>query len=162
VLRAAALLAFLSLVMGLPAAASATAAAQSVVIRVLITPGTRTFTDVPPKTHALTGAYTKGDTLEGTSILRNAVRQYGKPKGARIGTDHFVETALSPQRIMFDGVSSVPGGTLHARGVMKEVAGKLTVAVVGGTGVYQGATGVILGSHLPSGVTLDVARLHVP
>jgi hypothetical protein len=110
----------------------------------------------------MTGEFTKGDTLKGTSILRNAVRQWGKPNGARIGTDHFVETALSRQRIMFDGVSSLPGGTLHTRGVMKEVAGKLTVAVVGGTGVYEGASGVIEGSHLPNGVTLDVARLHVP
>ena len=45
---------------------------------------------------------------------------------------------------------------------MREVAGKLTVAVVGGTGVYAGASGVVEGSHLPSGVTLDVARLQVP
>jgi len=162
VLRAAAVIAFVSLVMGLPAAASDTADAQSVVIRVLITPVTRTFTDVAPKTHAMTGEYTKGDTLEGTSILRNAVRQFGKPRGARIGTDHFVETALSPQEIMFDGVSRLPGGTVHARGVLHEVAGKLTVAVVGGTGLYAAATGVIEGSHLPSGVTLNVARVQVP
>jgi hypothetical protein len=157
-----ALVAFLSLVTALPVAASHTAAAQQVNIRILITPVTRTFTDVAPKTHATTGEFTKGDTLKGTSILENATRQWGKPKGARIGTDRFVETALSPQRIMFDGVSSLPGGTVHARGVMREVAGKLTVAVVGGTGVYTGATGVIEGSHLPSGVTLDVAHLVVP
>jgi hypothetical protein len=55
---------------------------------------------------------------------------------------------------------SSPG--VVARGVMQEDAGKLTVAVVGGTGVYKGATGVIEGSRLPSGVTLDVARLQVP
>jgi hypothetical protein len=162
VLRGTALLAFVSLVLALPAVASDTAAPQSVVIRVLITPVARTFTDVAPKTHATTGEFTKGDTLRGTSILRNAARQWGKPKGARVGTDRFVETALSPQRIMFDGVSSLPGGTLHARGVLREVAGKLTVAVIGGTGTYAGATGVIASSHLPSGVTLDVARLHVP
>jgi hypothetical protein len=99
---------------------------------------------------------------QGTSILRNYVRQFGKPKGARVGTSRFVETALSPQRIMFDGISSLPGGTVHARGVMHEVAGNLTVAIVGGTGLYARATGVIEGSHLPSGVTLDVARLQVP
>ena len=161
-LRVAALLAPLALVMALGAAASDTTAAKSVTIRVLIMPVTRTFTDVAPKTHATRGEYTKGDTLTGTSILRNAVRQFGKPKGARIGTSRFVETALSPQRIVFDGVSRVPGGTVHARGVMHEVAGKLTVAVVGGTGLYAAATGVIEGSHLPSGVTLDVARLQVP
>ena len=156
-----ALVAFLSLVMALPVAASDTAAPKSVTIRILITPVTRTFTDVAPKTHATTGEYTKGDTLKGTSILRNAVPQFGKPKGARVGTSRFVETALSPQRIMFDGISGLPGGTVHARGVMHEVAGKLAVAIVGGTGLYARATGVIEGSHLPSGVTLDVARLQV-
>jgi hypothetical protein len=161
-LRAAALLGFLSLVIALPAAASDAAATRSATIRILITPVTRTFTDVAPKTHAMTGEYTKGDTLKGTSILRNAVPQFGKPKGARIGTDRFVETALSPQRIVFDGVSRLPGGTVHARGIMREVAGKLTVTIVGGTGSYAGATGVIAGSHLPSGVTLDVARLQLP
>jgi hypothetical protein len=37
--------------------------------------------DVPPKT--LVGfEYTKGDTIRGTEILRNAVRQFNKPKGA--------------------------------------------------------------------------------
>ena len=49
---------------------------------------------------------------------------------------------------------------MHARGVMHEVAGNLAVAIVGG-GLYARATGVIEGSHLPSGVTLDVARLQV-
>jgi hypothetical protein len=160
VLPTAALLASISLVVALPAAASDTA--KSVTIRVLIMPVTRTFTDVAPKTHATTGEFTKGDTLKGTSILQNAVRQFGRPKGARVGTSRFVETARSPQRIMFDGVSRLPEGTVHARGIMHEVAGKLTVAVVGGTGLYAGATGFIEGSHLPSGVTLDVARLQVP
>jgi hypothetical protein len=45
---------------------------------------------------------------------------------------------------------------------MYEVAGNLAVAIVGGTGLYAGATGVVAGHHLPSGVTLDVARLRVP
>src|SRR5262245_11803283 len=160
-LRAPVLLASLWLVMALPAAASDAAAAKSVTIRVLVMPVTRTFTDVAPKTHGTTGEYTKGDTLRGTSILLNAVRQFGKPKGARVGTSRFVETALSPQKLRFDGVSRLPGGTLHARGVMYEVAGNLTVAVVGGTGLYAEASGVIEGHHLPSGVTLDVARLQV-
>jgi hypothetical protein len=162
VLRAAAALAPLSLVLALPAAAAGTTVAKTVTIRILIMPVTRTFTDVDPKTHATTGEYTKGDTLRGTSILRNAVRQFGKPKGARVGTSRFVETALSPQRIMFDGVSRLPGGTVHARGVLHEIAGKLTVSVIGGTGLYAGATGAVAGSHLANGITLDVARLQIP
>jgi len=79
---------FLSLVLALPVAASDTAATKSVTIRILITPVMRTFTDVAPKTHPMTGEYTKGDTLKGTSILRNAVPQFGKPNGARVGSSH--------------------------------------------------------------------------
>jgi hypothetical protein len=39
----------------------------------------------------------------------------------------------------------------HARGVMHEVAGKLTVAVVGGIGLYAGASGVIERRRLLAG-----------
>jgi hypothetical protein len=161
VLRAALALPLL-LVTVFPAAASGAAAARVVTIRVVVMPVTRTFTDVAPKTHGTTGDYTKGDTLRGTSILENAVSQFGKAKGARVGSSRFVEIALSPRRITFDGVARLPGGTLHARGVLREVAGSLTVAVVGGTGVYAGATGVVAGHHLASGVTEDVVRLHIP
>jgi hypothetical protein len=148
--------------MALSAAASDTAAAKSVTIRVFVMPVTRSFKDVVPKTHGTTGEYTKGDTLSGTSVLRNAVRQFGKPKGARVGASRFVMTALSSRRFRWDGVASVPGGTLHARGVMGEIAGNPTVAIVGGTGLYAGATGLIEAHVLASGVQLDVVRLQVP
>jgi hypothetical protein len=161
VLRAAARLASLSLVLALPAAASDTAAAKSVTIRVFVMPVTRSFTDVAPKTHALRGEYTKGDTSSGTSILRNAVRQFGRPKGARVGTSRFVFTALSPHKARFDGVARFPGGSVHAHGVSK-IEGTPKVAVVGGTGLYAGATGVVEGHLLASGEQLDIIRLQVP
>jgi hypothetical protein len=148
--------------MALPAAASDTAAAKSVTIRVFVTPVSRSFKDVAPKTHGTTGEYTKGDTLSGTSTLRNAVRQFGKPKGARVGTSHFIETALSARRLMFEGVARLPGGTLHARGVMREIAGSPKVPIVGGTGLYAAATGVVEGHLLANGVQLDIIRLQVP
>ena len=97
---------------------------------------------------ALTGEYTKGDTLTGTSVLRNAVPQFGKPKGARV--------------VPLASFASLPGGTLRARGAMGEVAGNSTVAIVGGTGLYAGASGLIEGHVLVSGVQLDVVRLQVP
>jgi hypothetical protein len=148
--------------MALPAAAYDIVAAKSVTIRVLVVPVTRSFKDVAPKTHALTGEYTQGDTFTGTSVLRNAVPQFGKPKGARVGTSRFVMTALSSRRFRFDGVARFPGGTLRARGAMGEVAGNSTVAIVGGTGLYAGASGLIEGHVLVSGVQLDVIRLQVP
>jgi hypothetical protein len=161
VLRAAALLASLSLVLALPAAASDSAAAKSVTIRVIATPVTRAFDDVAPKTHATTGQYTKGDTLSGTSILRNAVQQLGLAKGARVGTSRFEIIALSSQRAMWDGFALLPGGSVHAHGVVK-IEANPKVPIVGGTGLYKGATGVVEGQLLANSVHLDILRMRVP
>jgi hypothetical protein len=159
-LRAAALLAAVSVVMTLAAGCSDDGAAKSVTIRVFVTPDTRSVKDVPPKTINL-GEHTKGDTISGTSILRNAVRQFGKPKGARVGTSSFVLIALSAQRVRDDGVARFPGGTVHVRGVGK-IEPNPKVPVVGGTGLYAGATGFAEGRVLPSGQQLDIFRLQVP
>ena len=146
--------------MALPAPASDTAAGKSVTIRVLVVPVTRSVKDVPPKTLKF-GEHTKGDTMRGTSILRNAVRQFGKPKGARVGTSSFVIITLSSQRVRDDAVARFPGGTVHARGVGR-IEPNPKVPIVGGTGVYAGATGLVEGRVLPSGQQLDTFRLHVP
>ena len=159
-LRAAALLAAVSLVMALPAAASDAVAAKSVTIRVLVIPVTRSIKDVPPKTINL-GKWTKGDTITGTSILRNAVAQFGKPKGARVGTSSFVIVTLSSRRARDDAVARLPGGTVHAHGV-GEIGPNPKVPIVGGTGRYAGATGFVEGRVLPSGQQLDTLRLRVP
>lgn len=160
-LRAAALLASLSLVMVLSATASKTTAATSVTLRVIATPVTRAFDDVAPKTHGTTGQWTKGDTFSGSSILRNAVQQLGLAKGARVGTSRFEIVALSSKRAMWDGVAMLPGGTVHAHGVVK-FEGNPKVPIVGGTGPYKGATGVVEGQLLANGVHVDILRLHVP
>lgn len=123
-------------------------------------PVTRSIKDVPPKTLNL-GEYTKGDTITGTSILRNYVRQFDKPKGARVGTSHGVTTALSSQTARSAAVARFPAGTVNARGE-GEIGPTTKVPIVGGTGLYAGATGVVEGSHLAGGVTLEVLRLHVP
>jgi len=155
------LLASVLLVMALPAAASDAAAPKSVTIRVFVKEVTQSIKDVPPKTFALKHEYTKGDTIRGTELLRNAVRQFDKPKGATVGTDRYVITAVALQRIRVDFVTRFPGGTVHAHGVGK-AGSKPVVPIVGGTGVYAGATGSIEGQHLPSGEKLNIYRLHVP
>jgi hypothetical protein len=160
VLRTAPLLVSLSLVIALPAAASDGAAARWVTIRVIVIPVKRSFNDVAPKTHGTTGEYTKGDTISGTSILRNAVRQFGQAKGARVGTSRFVITALSPHTARADSVARIPGGTVHVHGV-STIAGTPKVPIVGGTGRYAGATGAVEGHVLANGEQLDVIRLQV-
>jgi hypothetical protein len=154
-------LASVSLVMALPAAASDAAAPKSVTIRVVVKEVTQSIKDVPPRTFALEHEYTKGDTIRGTELLRNAVRQFDKPKGATVGTDRYVITAVALQKIRVDFVTRFPGGTVHAHGVGK-AGSKPEVPIVGGTGVYAGATGSIEGRHLANGEKLNIYRLHVP
>jgi hypothetical protein len=146
--------------MALPAAASDTATAESVTIRVYVKEVTQSIIDVPPKTFALTREYTKGDTIRGTEILRNAVRQFNKPKGASVGTDRYVITAVAWQRLSVDFVTRFPGGTVHAHGEGK-AGSKPEMPIVGGTGLYAGATGSIEGQHLANGEKLNIYRLQV-
>ena len=158
-LRAAVLLASAALVIALPAAASEVARAESVTIRVYVKEVTQSVKDVPPKT--LIGyEYTKGDTIRGTEILRNAVRQFNKPTGANVGSDRYVIFAVAYQKVRVDFVTRFPGGTVHAHGVGKPGSGK--VPVVGGTGLYAGATGVAEGRHLANGKKLNIYRLRIP
>jgi hypothetical protein len=160
-LRAAALLASVSLVLALPVSASEAVASKSVTLRILVVPVTRNVKDLPPKTFNL-GEKSPGDTISGTSILRNAVRQFGKPKGARVGTSRFVEVWLTPKRLSIDAVGRLPGGTVHVHGVGSIETNRPKVPIVGGTGVYAGATGSVEGQVLPSGQQLDIYRLRVP
>jgi hypothetical protein len=158
-LRAAVLLASAALVMALPAAASEAAFAESVTIRVYVKEVTQSIKDVPPKT--LIGfEYTKGDTIRGTEILRNAVRQFNKPIGANVGSDRYVIFAVAYQKVRVDFVIRFPEGTVHAHGVGKPGSGK--VPVVGGTGLYAGAAGVAEGRHLANGKKLNIYRLRIP
>jgi hypothetical protein len=158
-LRAAVLLAAASLVVALPAAAFDATSARPLTIRVYVKEVTQSIKDVPPKT--LVGfEYTKGDTIRGTEILRNAVRQFNKPKGANVGTDRYVILAVAYQKVRADFVARFPGGTVHAHGEGRPGSGK--VPIVGGTGLYAGATGVAEGRHLPNGKKLNIYRLQVP
>ena len=159
-LRAAVLLASVSLVMALPAAASDAATAKSFTIRVYVKEVTQSIKDVPPKTLKLGNEYTKGDTVRGTEILRNAVRQFNKPKGAKVGTDRYVMFAVAYQKVRVDFVVRFPGGTVHLHGEGK-IGSKPEVPIVGGTGVYAGATGSIEGRHLANGEKLNIYRLQI-
>jgi hypothetical protein len=160
VLRAAALLASVSLFTALPATASQTAAGRSFTIRVYVKEVTQSITDVPPKTLNV-GEYTKGDTIRGTETLRNAARQFNKPKDASVGSDRYTIVTVAPQELRVDFVTRFPGGTVHAHGEgMKGSQPK--VPIVGGTGLYTGATGSIEGQHLANGLKLNIYRLQVP
>jgi hypothetical protein len=147
--------------MALPAATSDAATTKSLTIRVYVDEVTQSIKDVPPKTFPLTREYTKGDTIRGTETLRNAERQFAKPKGATVGSDRFVITAVAFQKVRVDFVTKFPGGTVHAHGEGKAGV-KPEVPIVGGTGLYAGATGSIEGQHLANGEKLNIYRLQIP
>jgi hypothetical protein len=158
------LLASASLVVALPVGSSEAAASKSVTIRVYVTPVTGSITkDVYPHTAKLLGRFTKGDTVVGTALLRNAVPQFSKPKGANVGTLRIVTVALSSQRVREDRVATLPGGTVHVRGERKVTTTHWKLPIVGGTGIYAGATGVLERLVLVTATDpLNIYRLQLP
>ena len=186
VLRAVVLLATTSLVVAVPAGSSDPWWPQSVTIRVIEKPLTQTITkDVPPRTARLKGRFTKGDTVSETAILLNVVPQFGWPKGATAGSLSRVIVALSPRTVRDESVAKFLGGTVHVRGESKAVldhgvgfhhvisepfvvvlSEHRKLPIVGGTGVYAGATGVVESRYLyytdVGAVWLNIYRLQVP
>jgi hypothetical protein len=186
VLRAVVLL-VASLVVALPAGSSDAAASKSVTIRVIEMPVTQTITkDVPPRTARLKGRFTKGDTVSETAILQNAVPQFGWPKGATAGYLIRVIVALSPRTVRDESVAKFLKGTVHVRGETKAVPPDHGVGfhhvmfkpfvvalrehrklpIVGGTGIYAGATGVVESRYLyytnVGAAWLNIYRLQLP
>ena len=159
--RSAALLASVALVVAPAGLASHAVTTTSLTIRVYVTQVSQSVKDVPPRTFALGHEYTKGDTIRGTDALRNAARQLGRPKGANVGTDSYVFFALALQKVRVDFVARLPGGTVHAH-AQGMIGSKPELPIVGGTGNYAGATGVVEGRHLANGLKLNIYRLQVP
>jgi len=95
-------------------------------------------TDVAPK-----GVVSRGDRKAYRNVLENAVAQFGKPKGATVGSDSGTLTFTSAHTARYSGTTRLPGGTLIVRGPVKVVGTTLEVAVVGGTGRYASARGTL-------------------
>ena len=94
--------------------------------------------DVGPK-----GA-SKGDTITYADRLLNAAAQFGKTKGARVGSDSGKLTFTSAHTATFAGKATLPGGTLTLSGaVIGLTNGGLLIPVVGGTGVFDHVTGTL-------------------
>jgi hypothetical protein len=91
--------------------------------------------DTPPK-----GA-SKGDRIVMRDRLLNVGRQFGKPAGAVVGRDEGVLVLTDPTSGTFDGVTTLPGGTIRLHGIIRD--GFETFTVVGGTGRYAHARGTV-------------------
>lgn len=100
-----------------------------------------------------------GDVVTGTDRLRNAVPQFGKPKGAAVGRSRYRTLFESLAVASVEVRSTLPGGTIRARGRADFRRDSNVIRVVGGTGVFVGAAGTVEERELPSGQTLDIYRL---
>src|SRR5256885_16815349 len=58
----------------------------------------------------------KGDMVGQRSKLINPTAQFGMAKGVRVGSDRGVMTYTGPRSARFDGITTLPGGTLILRG----------------------------------------------
>ncbi len=121
--------------LALPAAT--TAAPPGAIAVISITTSTKA-TDKAPK------GPSAGDTYVTTSRLVNAVAQFGKKKGAVVGSDSATTTLTATRSARVSGVVTLPGGTLTVRGKLEEQADTTYVApVVSGTGAFKGARGTV-------------------
>ena len=95
--------------------------------------------------HSPKGYPNKGDVVRETSTLRNAVAQFGRPKGAVVGSDVWITTiVIAPfGKADVKAVTTVPGGTIRSVGTVTATQMTGTFRVVDGTGTYADARGTL-------------------
>jgi hypothetical protein len=123
-------------VTALPAVGAGRSAETLLTVRLISTTASSRTVDTAPK-----GTLNNGDAIYEKSVLRNAVAQFGKPKGAVVGSDSAVLLVRTQNTALLDVQVKLPGGTLHVRGLVGLVSDPGGVPVVGGTGRFTGARG---------------------
>lgn len=107
-----------------------------VVIQVKSVPAGASASDKPPK------GVSKGDLLRSRSRLLNVARQFGKPAGARVGSDEARIVVTGARTARVEGVATLPGGTIRFAGAIR-LDSNLPIPVTGGTGRYVHARGTL-------------------
>jgi hypothetical protein len=123
-----------------PASSGAPAKSKLVIRLVSIT------TAYEPRDVAPAGA-SAGDSFFSASRLQNAVAQFGRAKGAVVGSDRGTARFVSATEASVTGVATLPGGSLWFRGRIKEGRVEL-VPVVGGSGRFARARGTLAITYL--------------
>jgi hypothetical protein len=83
-------------------------------------------------------------SLRMTDKLYNLVPQFGKPKGALVGSDSGTLRKAGHISFSFTGVARLPGGTLNVRGQVVGGESVSNLNIAGGTGRFAGARGVVV------------------
>jgi hypothetical protein len=83
-------------------------------------------------------------SLRMTDKLYNLVPQFGKPKGALVGSDSGTLKKTGTISFSFRGVVRLPGGTLAVKGLVIGGERVSNLDVAGGTGRFAGARGIVV------------------
>ena len=119
------------------ASPGASAAAPTLIRLVSITTS-ESSVDLPPRKAS------SGDRQLFTSRLVNAQAQFGKPKGAVVGSDRGTMRLTSATSAHLQTVAKLPGGTITVSGPLRAAGnGAVSSAVVAGTGTFAGAHGTL-------------------
>jgi hypothetical protein len=153
--RTLASLALLALVLVTTATAATPAAGgptRTLVIKVKSVTVKVSTTDAAPK------GVSKGDRYRFRDRLLNAARQFGKPVGALVGGDQGFIVLTSKTTGRTRGIATLPGGTISFGG--EDGVAAMSYPIVGGTGRYADARGVLLVG--PGDSPLNTYRLSLP
>jgi hypothetical protein len=105
-----------------------------------------------------------GDKMQARNSLRNAVAQFGRPKGALVGQDvqTITVTSVTPTRVRTTVTVSLPGGTLRVAGTV--TSNEQLLPVVGGSGDFAGARGTseVKSLDADGDPALNIYRLRLP
>jgi hypothetical protein len=137
----------------------ASAGGRTMTIRVLASVTKATPVDLPPR-----NVQNKGDRVFVESQLRNAVPQFGQPKGSIVGIDYSTITYLSATERLVSVQVTLPGGGLRLRATLN-VANPdalVKIPVISGTRDFEGATGYSEARNASGEQTLNVYHLRLP
>ena len=138
-------------------APTATAAPPTLIRLVSITTA-ESSVDVKPKKAS------PGDHERFASRLLNERAQFGKKKGAVVGSDSGTLRLTKKMVAIFRAEARLPGGTIRAEGTLKSIGkGGYAIAVVGGTGQFEGVHGSLtILAPINSKTAVNIYRLTYP
>ena len=122
-------------------AGTARAAESNLTTIKLVSVTTKESTDNGPAAPGEPTAEAAVSSLRESSRLYNAVRQFGKPAKAQVGSDRAVMVRFVSGRRWSTVTASLPDGTIRSVGYERHVAGEALIPVVGGTKRYAHVTG---------------------
>lgn len=143
------------LVATLAAAPSAGALDRSLTIRVVSSVVSLRQVDQAPK-----GRANPGDAIVSVNRLHNEVKQFGRRKGAVVGTDRARVALQRDGSLRISGSATLPGGTIRFSGRVTGNTATVVIRVVGGTGRYANAVGTVAVTDLDErGTARNVYKL---